>query len=98
MFDGLTELLLEWLKQAFCWFLQAMVDLAVILQGIYATIMPSVGVPAALKSTAVSSTSLEIFLFFFPGQFIVAMLIMYITIEFSMVIMIPLFRSLYDLL
>ncbi len=98
MFDGLIEILMSWVSQAFCWLLQQLVLFAVSVMGLVSAALPSIAVPAFLTGYSWPEHALSFIAWIVPfgafSWFITAL----VAYELAQFLWLLLYRALMDLL
>lgn len=97
MWDGLIEILMSWLSQAFCWLVTQLVSLAVGLMQLVSGLMPAVAVPDWLNSPWTADIASAI-AWLLPMQAVSWMLLGYFIIEVAHFVALVFYRAFMDLL
>lgn len=98
MFDGLIEILMQWLGQAWCWLLTQIVLLAAALVQLVGSLLPDVEVPSWFAPGQFSDLSLSLMAWVFPLDVVFWGLMLWVGYEIVLAVIIPLYRSFMDLL
>lgn len=98
MFDGLIEILMSWLEQAFCWIVQQLVSLAISLMSLVSAVMPSVAVPDFLTAYTWPEQAFSFIGWVVPMGALSWMMIAWIGYEIAHFILLILYRAFMDLL
>ncbi|MCI5133633.1 MAG: hypothetical protein D3920_00890 [Candidatus Electrothrix sp. AW2] len=98
MFDGLIEVLMSWLAQAWCWLLDVLIKLALFIMQFISSILPHWGVPDSLVSWQWHPVTLGILVHFFPFDTFFLALSIVMAFELVVAVGIPIVRSIMDLL
>ena len=99
MFDGLIEVLMEFLALAWCWLLDKLIGLAIAMIKLTSMIMPSVAVPSWFTTSLPLTTQvLEFVAFFFPLATVAWLFSATLLYEMAHFIVLVLYRSFMDLL
>ncbi|MCI5211371.1 MAG: hypothetical protein D3910_21890 [Candidatus Electrothrix sp. ATG2] len=97
MWDGLLDLLYEWFETVWCWVLEQIMQFGVNTLKIIASIFPNYEVPSFLASFNFDSVTLSVIALFFPFDMFTLLLGVWLTIEIIGAFLIPLSRTIYDL-
>jgi hypothetical protein len=99
MFDGLIDVLMEWLVEAWCWFLDILFGIALFLLQLFDSIfIIDASVPSVLSSFTWDPVILDALAYFFPLSILSDFMIVFIFIEMIFSFLVPIFRSFYDLI
>lgn len=98
MFDGLIDILMQWLSAAFCWIVQQLVALAVALMQFVSAVMPSVSVPDFLSSSGWTDQTLSFMAWILPTGAVSWMLLAWLSYELAHFVLLILYRAFMDLL
>lgn len=98
MFDGLIEVLMSWIAQAFCWIVQQLVSLAIALMQLVSSVMPSVAVPDFLTTYAWPAEMLSFIGWLVPFGALSWMLMAWVSYEVAHFVLLILYRAFMDLL
>lgn len=98
MFDGLVEILMGWLHQAFCYVLQELVLLATGMMQIVSTLLPSVAVPSWFTSYSWPSQAVAFVAWVFPTHMVGWMVLAWLAFELSSFLVLVFYRAFMDLL
>ncbi len=98
MFDGLIEILMDWLGTAWCWILTQMIGLASGFMRIVAELFPGYDVPDWFFGFSWDPLVLTLISLFLPVEPFTWAFLIIISFELMLSIMLPLYRAVMDLL
>ena len=99
IFDGLIDILMEWLAEAWCWFLDILLGVALFLLQLFDSIfIIDASVPSVLSSFTWDPFVLNALAYFFPLSILSNFLMVVMFVEMIFSFLIPIFRTFYDLI
>ncbi len=97
MFDGLIAVLMDWVAEVWCWLLTKAVELAAFLLQLVTALMPDIAVPGWF-SLGFGEIPLSMIAWVFPTGVLSWCIGGWVAVELVMIVIIPLYRALMDLL
>jgi hypothetical protein len=92
MWDGLKELLMDWLSDAFCWLMEKLMELGIQMMMMVASILPDYTVPSWFTSYTFTDSALGFIGWVFPVQAYMWAFGFWITYELIQAVGLPIYR------
>ncbi|XCN71880.1 MAG: hypothetical protein Q3M24_16445 [Candidatus Electrothrix aestuarii] len=97
MWDGLIDVLMSWVSQAWCWLVTQLVAIAFSFIKLIGTFTPSVESPDWLSSNPFTDASLGLIGWIIPFNHLFIAFGFYVTYELLLFVGVPIYRAVMDL-